>query len=340
MARGGAAQEIGARQRDADSVALGRTVEACVLARRGALPRAKALFDEAMASASSGELGPFATGIVYCRTICTCLDLFDYRRASEWVDAISECRAAHGPDGFPGDCRAHKAAILVHRGQWSVAAEEARTACNEASTFDLAHSGLASYELGVAELRAGRLDAADDALRRAHELGADVEPCMSLLRLARGDAAGAAAALRDALKQSSDRLRRARLLPAHLDAALANEDTECARAAAAELAATALDYDSGTLHAAAAFAAGRLAAATGDLDAATTKLRESHRLWMSVDAPYEAARARLELGRALAAQRNVDAALLELRSAAAAFERLGAHAEAVAAGAAAEVVVK
>jgi hypothetical protein len=62
------------------------------LALQGQLEPAMALFDEAMASAAGGELGPAATGVVYCRTLCSCLDLFQYRRAFEWTEVVRECR--------------------------------------------------------------------------------------------------------------------------------------------------------------------------------------------------------------------------------------------------------
>jgi tetratricopeptide (TPR) repeat protein len=326
--RARAAVDIGTRYRDRDLVAMGHTFEACVLARRGALDKAKVLFDEAMASASTGELGPFATGVVYCRTICTCLDLFDYRRASEWSQVVRECGNSHGADGFPGDCRAHGAAVLVHRGLWSAAVEEAQTACNETATFDLGHTGLASYELGVAQLRSGNLDAADEAFRKAHELGADAEPGLSMLQLARGETTSAAASLSTALQQAAgDPLRRARLLPTYVDVAIANADLDKAQAAVTELAGIAHDYDSVVLSAAAAFATGRLAFLSGDLDTSAVNLRESNQLWLTVDAPYEGARARLALGQTLAAQKNTEAALLELQAANAAFRRLGAHTE-------------
>ena len=149
----------------------------------------------------------------------------------------------------------------------------------------------------MAELRAGNFTAADRAFGRTHELGADPEPGMSMLRLARGDAAGARAALREALKRAAGNpLKRARLLPVQVDVALAIGDVDVARAAATDLAVIAHDYDSSVLGAATAFAEGRLAAVSGDLDLAKTKLRDSHRLWLTVDSPHEAARARLELG--------------------------------------------
>ena len=69
-----------------------------MLALSGEGPRARqerrdraglALLDESGASAVSGELNPYYTGLVYCITISSCQDLGDYRRAAEWTEAAN-----------------------------------------------------------------------------------------------------------------------------------------------------------------------------------------------------------------------------------------------------------
>jgi DNA-binding CsgD family transcriptional regulator len=149
------AMDLGRAHGDRDALALGQAFHATVLVRRRSFGEANALFDEAMASASSGELGPLATGLVFCRTICACLDVFDVTRALEWTEIVEESRVRFGEGGFPGDCRAHRASIFALRGEWSRARAEAQTACMETQAFDLAHTGLAAYELGELLLRGG-----------------------------------------------------------------------------------------------------------------------------------------------------------------------------------------
>jgi hypothetical protein len=167
-----------------------------------------------MAGAVGGGLSMLATGIVYCRMICACLDLLDYRRAAEWTDVVDRCGATTGMDGFPGDCRTHRVAVLIKRGAWGDGEWEALLACAEADTFDRAHTGLASYELGEIRLRRGDLGGAEDAFKRAHQLGFVPQPGMSLLHLARGDTAAASSSIERALRDPAlDRLARARLLP-------------------------------------------------------------------------------------------------------------------------------
>ncbi len=313
------AMQVGARHRDQDAYTLGQAFLACVLARRGEVDEAMKLFDEAMATATSGALGALATGVVYCRTLCTCLDQLDYRRAHEWTETIEQSR---GGPGLPGDCRAHLAAVLVANGEWTRAEAEARTACDEALRFDFGHIGLAEYELGVLGLRKGDTAAAERAFRRAHELGALAEPGMSLLRLARGDAAAALASIDAAFASTPpDPLARARLLPAKIEIALAAGDVEGARAASAELSGIAARQP--TLAGAAAHSAGAVAAASGAHAEAITQLRRSCLHWLEAGMPFEAARARLDLGKVLAASGDRAGADLELGAARSAFERLG-----------------
>ena len=82
----------------------------------------------------------------------------------------------------------------------------------------------------------GQLDLADRSLRHAAACGAPSQPGLALVQLARGDIAGAAASIRAALAESSlDELRRARLLPAAVQIALAAGDEAEASARSAEL---------------------------------------------------------------------------------------------------------
>ena len=318
--------EIGCRHGDADLEALGLTFQGLVLARRGEITEGMRLLDEAMASATGGELGMLVTGIVYCRMMSACVERYDYRRAGEWTDVVETCRATNGMGGFPGDCRTHRAAVLLMRGARAEGEQEALRAVEDLQGFNLLHIGLALYELGEIRLRQGDLDGAEEALLRAHELGFVPQPGMALLRLARADSAAAAASIDTALADASlDRLARSRLLPARVEIALAVEDHASARSAVAELEETAETYGIPALDAAAEQARGELELVTGDAAEAARRLVSAQRLWQRVEAPYEAARARELLAEARLARGDRESAVLELRAAFSAFERLGAR---------------
>ena len=67
-----------------------------------------------------------------------------------------------------------------------------------------------------------------------------------------------------------------------------------------------------------------MALAEGDGATAVRHMREAVARWNELDAPYDAARARMTLARAYAATAADDEARVELRTARDAFERLGA----------------
>ncbi len=158
----------------------------------------------------------------------------------------------------------------------------------------------------------GQFDAAEEAFRRAEELGRSPQPGRALLCLAQGEIDAAvsfiAAALAD---QTWDRLARARLLPAQVEIALAAARLTEARTAADELLAIADTYATIALSATAKQAHGRVLGAEGDAAAAAICLREAMRLWLDFPAPFEAARSRLALAEILRDLARIDEAQTE-----------------------------
>jgi len=269
------------------------------------------------------------TGIIYCRMLCACLDLHDFGRAHEWTQVIDRCAAKPGLGGLPGDCRTHRAEVLLKHGAFSEGAQEALLAVEETATLDVPHVGIAFRELGDIRLRQGELDGAEEALVRAHEYGVSPEPGLALLRLARREVAAAAAGLETALGAVAEsRLARARILPAKVEVALTAGDLEAARSAVGELEQTAETFGTPALAAMAEQARGALELNTGSAAEAQQRLASAVRLWQRVKAPYDAARARLLLAEAHLARGDRDSSLLELGIAHAASERLGAQLDA------------
>jgi tetratricopeptide (TPR) repeat protein len=317
--------EIGCRWKNPDLQALGLAFEGLALTHQGQVADGMRLLDEAMASAVAGELTTMPTGVIYCRMLCASLDLHDYRRATEWTSVIDRCAAKPGLGGLPGDCRAHRAEVLLKRGMWNEGEQEALRALEETERLDLAHVGIAARELGEIRLRMGDLNGAEQAFRRAHEYGTSTEPGMSLLRLARGEVSAAAAALETALAELGDQhLARVRLLPAAVQARLAAHDTTAAKQAVADLEQSAEIYDTPAIKAAAEHARGALELAEGNPIEAAGRLRTAAQLWQRIQAPYDAALTRSLLAEAHLACGDRDGGLLELRAASSILERLGA----------------
>jgi len=145
------------------------------------------------------------------------------------------------------------------------------------------------------------------------------------VRLARGEPAAAAAAIRDALERPSripskelppnTALQRAPLLDAQVEIEIANGDLGRAQAAAVELGQVAARFQSKALIAGATLARGRVRLAEGDAAEAERCCLEAARLWNEIGAPYEAAIARMVLAEAFRASGSGDRAVLESRAA-------------------------
>ncbi|MFQ5967079.1 MAG: adenylate/guanylate cyclase domain-containing protein [Acidimicrobiia bacterium] len=319
------AAELATSSGDRDLQALSLHDQGRVLVAAGETQEGMGLMEEAMVAAVAGDLGAEATGRIYCNMIDICEKLADYRRAGEWDEAARRwCERVGHDSGFPGICRVKRAEIMRLRGRWSEAENEAEKACSELSDF-LDFAGVGFREIGEVRLRTGDLAGAEDAFRQANELGQSPQPGLALLRLTSGDLDGARQLIDRALADESlITLERAKLLPAKVEVALAADDFEAAESAASELRTIADDFGSIALHAAASHSEGALALHQGGLDDAIAKSEEAWRLWGEADLPYEAARARLQLGTAYGANGSDTLAGMEIDAARSAFERLGA----------------
>jgi class 3 adenylate cyclase len=320
------AADLGKRFGDRDLQAFAAMGEGLTRIAYGDVAAGLARLDTATIAAVAGELSVFTTGWIYCGTIGACRDLADYRRASEWTEATTRWCERQSVTGFPGICRVNRAEVIERSGSWAQAEQEARKACEELQRFQISDvAALGFYAIGDIRLRMGDLPAAEDAFRRAHELGAVPEPGLALVRLAQGDAAAAAASLKRALANEHERSPRARLLPAEVDVALAIGDRERAREASKELDALALTFGTAAMDAIAGTARAALQLSDGEAVSAEKTIGAVLRRWQELEMPYDVAKARVLLAAALRAQGDEAAAKLELQAARSTFERLGAR---------------
>jgi class 3 adenylate cyclase len=324
LEHGRRALDLATRFADRDLQAIALHDQGRALAALGQVDEGMALIDEATVAAVSGELDPLTTGVVYCNTITSCAELADYRRAGDWTEAAKRWCERQAIAGFPGMCRVYRASIMLTKGAWAEAEQEARRACDELGTFNLSYAAEAFYELGGIRLRTGDLTAAEEAFRHAHELGRDPQPGLALVRLAEGKLDGATSCIEGALADESRDLYRARLLPAQVRIALASGDADTAQRATEELEEIARKYGSEALEAMALTTQSMVALAEEKAGEAARAARAAVRLWQGVAAPYEAAEARVLLASAHRAEGKRDDTLLELEAALGAFERLGA----------------
>jgi class 3 adenylate cyclase len=315
---------------DRDLLAWAVMRKGMVLVSAGRLDEGWALMEEVSAAAVGGELGGYTTGAVFCNVVEMCRDMADFARAREWSDAAKRWCERQSINGFPGVCRVHRAEVMRLMGSWIDAEREVRLATEELRDFNPAYAGMAFHELGEVRLRMGDLVGAQEAFDQAHVFGTDPQPGLALLRLTEGKVDAASASIDRSLQELTwDRLARARLLPAQAEIARARGDAGVARVAGDELDAIAAEFGTTAIRAGAEWAHGLADLTTGDAAAAARRLRAARQRWSEVDAPYEAAKARVALAEAFVAEGDREAAAMELRSAHTTFERLGATRDAV-----------
>lgn len=320
------AATIGERFGDADLFALAAQSQGTFLVMQGRVAEGLGLLDEAMVAVTAGELSPIVSGLVYCGVILGCQAAYEPRRAQEWTAALTQW-CAQQPDmvAFTGRCLTHRAEIMCLHGAWRDALREARRAGERcAQGNNRLARGEAVYLQGEIHRLRGELAAAEDAYRDASRSGREPQPGLALLRLAQGDVDAALAAIRRVAGETAEPARRARLLPAHVEIALAAGDVEEAVRACDELERIAGGHESGMLGALAAHARGAIDLAGGEAGAALVSLRRAAQVWQQLEAPYEAARARALVAVACRALGDDDAAAFELEAARGVFAGLGA----------------
>ena len=319
---------------DTAACAVGRVAAARLRILDGDVAEGLALLDEAGVAAVSGDLDPLSAGLVYCELVCALQGLAQYDAAEEWTEAMERWCQTNAIGSLHGRCRVHRAEILRLRGSCDEAEREALVACEELSPYLRREMGWPLTELGRIRLRKGDIDGAEEALLAAHRVGWEPQPGLALVRLARGEVAAAATAIRDALEHPSrvpskelppdSDLQRAPLLDAQVEIEIAGGDLARAQAAADELERVAARFQSKALVAGATLARGRVRLAEGNAAEAERCCSEAARMWHEIGAPYEAAVARMVLAEALRAGGSEDHAVLELQAARTILDRIEA----------------
>lgn len=320
------AAALGQQYGDRDLLALALHLHGRALLRLGRIDAGLALLDEAMVAVLADNLAPQVTGLIYCSVISACREVWSVRRAREWTEALTRwCNEQPDMVAYTGECLVYRSEILRVCGSWQEAAGEAR---NASARFERGSepnaAGFAFYQIAEIHRLRGEFAAALDAYRAASRAGYQPQPGLALLRLAQNDATSAHAGLHRSLAETTSRLKRARLLPACIEVALATGATNEASQAHSELQEIAASCASAELNALVAQWRGAILLAQDDASAAVAPLRAALEHWLAAPAPYDAARVRLLLADACEKLGDDDGAALEREVARTEFERLGA----------------
>jgi DNA-binding CsgD family transcriptional regulator len=315
--------EIGERFSDADITAMALILQGSARLARGETKAGLALLDEAMVSVTTDQLLPALTGLAYCNVIEGCQEVYDLRRSQEWTAALTRwCDGQPDLAPYAGQCLVHRSEISQLRGDWARAFDEAIRARDRLGGRPAIAN--AYYQLAELHRLRGEFTQAEPAYRRVGEFGRQPQPGLALLRLAEGRVGVAAAAIKRALDEASDRPSRCRVLPAYVQIMLAAHQVGAAQNAADELVTIAETLGAPFLRATAADATGAVLLAQGDPAGALVHLRRAVSMWRQMDAPYESARARILVGQACRELGDADSSEIEFEAVGQVFQKLGA----------------
>jgi DNA-binding CsgD family transcriptional regulator/tetratricopeptide (TPR) repeat protein len=315
-----------------DHEMVGRALHGFARVTMGRVTEGLRELDEVSAAILAGEMSDrLLIGLAGCYLIAACDRVRDHGRAVQWCDRIKESSRKWGLRPLFAVCKTQYASVCMWRGAWDEAERELTEACDELAICrpGMTTDGLA--RLGELRRRQGRLEEAAALFDRsgAHPIALLGRAAMALDQ---GDARSAAELAERHLRRlpAKNRTERAAALELLIRARAAardGEDPDRARTALDELRSIAADAQTLPLLGSASLGTGLLALAAGDLDAARRQLEDAVDLFERSGAPFEEARARVDLARVMERLGRADAALVEISRALDGLTRLDARVE-------------
>lgn len=329
---------VAARRLSSEAAALARSVgppdmemlslalEGLAMVTEGDVTAGMSRLDEATAAAMAGELSdPNMIGTACCYMIRACEQVQDYDHAAQWCERVREFCRRWKFTGLFSACRIQYASVLALRGDWAEAEREIEALYRHVERVQPRLVPIALIRLADLRRRQGRWEEADSLLA---ESGSHYLAVLgsAALALDRGESGKAAELAEEYLRRvpTDNRTERVSGLDVLVRARIAEGQLDQARVALDELRSIAATVGTEPLQAAVAYAEGCLSEAMGDHKAACNRLEESAALFERNRAPFEAARARLQLAHSFLALGRRDPASIALRAAGTSFERLGA----------------
>ena len=302
------AMDLGTQLSVPPAVLMGKVAIARLRISDGAVEEGLAALDDVALELMSGSVDPFTTGNLYCELVCAAQSLLLYDRAREWTDVMEHWSHGRAFGGVHGRCRVHRAELLRISGPGAAALEEAIGACDELRPWMRREFGWPLAELGTIRLRMGDLDGAEDAFMAANRRAWPPQPGLALLLLERGELAAASELIADAVNDPPELpwkerppfgdLRLVPLLDAQAEIAAECGDVAAVAGAARRLREIVQLFSSPGISASAALATAREHLLQKDYPAAIREAKAAVSAWCDLDAPFEAAVARVILGTA------------------------------------------
>ncbi len=295
---------------------------------QGRLADGFARLDEAMAALSAGEVrNPAVACMSYCALLAACDRAGDVARAEEWTRVIAETVTdplGGRPRAMHTHCRLVYGSVLCTAGRWLEGEKALLEALGPEGSVIYAHRSEAAARLASLRLVQGRVEEAAELLRPFEDRLGSCEPLARVHIVTRELDVAEAVARRGLGMAGGDRLRIASLRSVLVEVELARHDVAAAAVHADALEELATITGCRLLHADAAVARARVAAARLDHHAAIASFEEARAHLHPDERPLLTAMVALELAQVLAEVGDRGAALDKARAAIAIFDRLGA----------------
>jgi LuxR family maltose regulon positive regulatory protein len=324
------AARLGRRFDVPDLEMLGLALEGATLVACARVQEGMRCLDEATVTALEGEAAiPMSNAWTFCFLVSACTAVLDYDRAAEWCARIGEFAERFGSRYMLAFCRAEYGAVHLFHGRWGEAEKLLKAAVEAFSQSRPAMVGGSLVALAELRRRQGRTADATALLDRAGTSGAS-QLCRARIALDREDSREAIELLERLLRQVpvDGALDRAPALELLVHARVAGGELEAAGDALAALRDVERRAGTAPLRACADLAEGVLAAAAGDHESARVLLEDAVDRFAASGAPYELARARIELAATFASLGRYEAADREAAAALRALDELMAEADA------------
>jgi LuxR family transcriptional regulator, maltose regulon positive regulatory protein len=328
--RAGFAAGLGRRFGVPDLEMLGLALEGAALVASAQVRDGMRRLDEATTIALEGEATiPISGAWTCCMLVSACTAVLDYERAFEWCDRIAEFAERYGSRYMLAFCRTEYGTIDLWRGRWREAELMLEGGLDD---FERSRPAWAAAPLiGLAELRRrqGQAEEAALLLDRTGPYPA-AQLCRARLALDRGETLRAVELVERVLRQlpADRKLSRFPAVDLLVRGRLARGELAEAAAAVDELRELERSIGTAALRACVDLDAGMLEAARGDHEVARTLLEDAVDAFEASGAPFETARARIELATSLLGLGRNDEAGQEATKALDSLLELGAEVEA------------
>jgi LuxR family transcriptional regulator, maltose regulon positive regulatory protein len=330
------AVNIGRKFDSIDLEMLGLGLEGLARVFGGDIENGMRCLDESTTAAMSGEMSdPDACASTTCFLIQACERVRDYNRAAQWCIYAQEIAMRWDHSLLFSVCRIQYAGVLLWRGEWAKAEEILTAAVNDLTATRPAEATNGLIWLANLRRCQGRFTEAENLLAKAemHPFRFPGGNMALLVRAAQAldynDAKTAVDLVERYLRNLPPENRLDRAAPLELLALgqLGSGETDLAARTSAHLRSLADEVKTEPLRASAAFIQGIVYATGGDHESARRSFEDAVDLYKHSGAPFETARARVELAKTLVALKRIPAASMQAYKAHKTFQKLEAQME-------------